>query len=31
MNEGPTYCAIEKACDVDQYRPPPMDGSKEDG
>jgi hypothetical protein len=37
VNEGPTCCteksywgAAEKACDVDQYGTPPMDGSKED-
>jgi hypothetical protein len=37
VNEGPTCCteksywgAAEKACDVDQYGAPPMDGSKED-
>jgi hypothetical protein len=38
VNKGPTYGtrkpywgAAEKACDVDQYGAPPMDGSKEDG
>jgi hypothetical protein len=37
VNEGPTCCigksywgVVEKACDVDQYGAPPMDGSKED-
>jgi hypothetical protein len=37
VNEGPTCCtektywgATKKACDVDQYGAPPMDGSKED-
>jgi hypothetical protein len=38
VNEGPTCCTrkpywgvTKKACDVDQYGAPPMDGSKEDG
>jgi hypothetical protein len=37
VNEGPTCCtgkpywgAVKKACDVDQYGTPLMDGSKED-
>jgi hypothetical protein len=38
VNEGPTcytkkpyWGAANKACDIDQYGAPPMDGSKEDG
>jgi hypothetical protein len=37
VNEGPTCCtgkpywgAVKKACDINQYGAPPMDGSKED-
>jgi hypothetical protein len=38
VNEGPTCCtgkpywgAAKKACDINQYGAPPIDGSKEDG